>query len=161
MIDSENRRDLEKERVALSRSLAERCGPALISHLDGPKRRQIAIYKKHLDVVPIDRGVRLKEEPHKQVLCEELVGSQDVDPRAFPARIRVQFQALQRVLGGELRRNLAARRRSPQYEVCIEVAAELDARFYRLILPRVVPEIETDLAVPEILLEPLELLDPR
>src|SRR5881396_3538199 len=99
MIDSENRRDLEKERIALSRSLTERCGPALISQLERPKRRQVAVYKQRLDVVPIDRGVGLKKEPKKQVLSEELVGSQDVNPRAFTARIWIEFQALQRVFG--------------------------------------------------------------
>src|SRR5881409_3691795 len=99
MIDSENRRDLEKERIALSRSLTERCGPALISELDGPKRRQVAVYKQRLNVVAIDRGVGLKEEPKKQVLGEELVGSQDVNPRTFPARIWIELQALQRVFG--------------------------------------------------------------
>src|SRR5438093_11654903 len=94
---SENRRGLEKEGVALSRSLTERRSTSLISHLNGPKRRQIPVHKQDLDVVPIDRGVGLKEEPQKQVLGEELVGSQDVDPSALQARVRIKLQALQRV----------------------------------------------------------------
>ena len=90
-LGSENRRGLEKERVALSRALTERRGTPLISHLDGPKRRQIPVDKQRLDVVPINRGVRLKEEPQEQVLGEELVGSQDVYPSALPLRIRVAY----------------------------------------------------------------------
>ena len=62
---SENRRGLEKERVALSRSLTERRSTSLISHLNSPKRRQIPVHKQRLDVVPIDRGVGLEEEPQE------------------------------------------------------------------------------------------------
>ena|SRR5437899_6003393 len=96
---SEDRRGLEKERVALTRSLTERRGTSLIRQLNGPKRRQIPVYKQRLEVVPIDRGVRLEEEPEEQVLREELVGSNYVNPGALPARVGVEFQALQRVLG--------------------------------------------------------------
>ena len=111
---SENRRGLEKEGVALSRSLTERRRTALISHLNGPKRRQIPVHKKNLDVVPIDRGVGLKEEPQKQVLGEELVGSKDVNPCALQARIGIEFQALQRILGRKPGGELVTRRRRPQ-----------------------------------------------
>src|SRR2546427_6366723 len=158
---SENRRGLEKERVALCRSLTEGCGSSLIRDLDRPKRRQIAIHKQRLDVVALDSGVSLKEDPQKQVLREELVGSHNVNPGAFPARIRIELQALQRVLGGKLPRKLVARRSSPQHEIRIEVAAEPEARFDRLVLPGVVPEIEAALAIAKIFLEALELLRPQ
>src|SRR3989475_12871760 len=73
---SENRRGLEKERCALCGSLPEGCGSSLIRDLDRPKRRQIAIHKQRLDVVALDSGVSLKEDPQKQVLREELVAYQ-------------------------------------------------------------------------------------
>src|SRR5262249_1102827 len=92
---------------------------------------------------------------------EELIGSQDVNPGAFPARIRIELQALQRVLGGKLPRKLVARRPRPQYEIRIEVAAESQACFDRLVLPGVVPEIEAGLAIPKIFLEALELFRPQ
>src|SRR5439155_8680619 len=76
-------------------------------------------------------------------------------------RIRIELQALERVLGGKLPRKLVARRSSPQHEIRIEVAAELEARFDRLVLPGVVPEIEAALAIAKIFLEALELLRPQ
>ena len=101
----------------------------MIRDLDRPKRRQIAIHKQRLDVVALDSGVGLKEDPQKQVLREELVGSQNVNPGAFPARIRIELQALERVLGRELTRKLVARGPRPQHEIRIEVAAEPEAGF--------------------------------
>src|SRR2546422_11304897 len=80
---SEDRCRLEKKSRALRRSLTERCGSSLISHLDRPKGRQITVNKECLDIVPLDCGIRLKEEPQKQILREELVRSQDVNPSAY------------------------------------------------------------------------------
>ena len=103
---SEHRRRLQKQCVALRGPLAERRRAPLVRHLNRSERRQISVHEYRLDVLPIDSGVGLKEQPQEQILREELVGPKDVNPRALFVRVRVERQALQRIFRRERRRDL-------------------------------------------------------
>src|SRR3972149_5014893 len=105
----EDSRRLEKERVALRGALAERGSASLVGHLDRPERRQISVHEYGLRVLAIDSRVGLKEHPQEQIFREELVSSKYVNPRPFLFRIRVEHQALERILGRECGRDLVAR----------------------------------------------------
>src|SRR5439155_19881842 len=105
-------------------------------------------------------GVGLQEQSHEEIFREELIRPNHVDPRALPLRVWGELQTLERVLGRKRGSHLVTRQRGPQKIIRIEVAAQLQASCDRLILSCVVPEIEANLPIPEVLLEALELLRP-
>src|SRR5262245_23635865 len=146
-------RRLHKQGVALCGPFTESCCAPLVRHLKRPERRQIPPHEHGLNVVTLNRRIRLEEQFQKEVFREGLIRANDVYPRALVTRVGIQFQALQRILGRQRLRHLVARRSGPQQVVRIEVAAELESRGDRLILTRVVPDVERHLTISKGLLE--------
>ena len=68
----------------------------------------------------------MKKDPEKKVPGEELVGSDDVDPRARVVGVWVEKQALQLVFCRKLVRDLVGDLGRVQLEVRVEVTADRD-----------------------------------
>jgi hypothetical protein len=69
--------------MPLVRPLSEGRRATLVGHLNRAERRLVTPHEDGLQIVAVDGRIGLEEDAQEEILGEELVGADDVDPRAL------------------------------------------------------------------------------